>query len=682
MEQKSKVKIGSVLKGYMAFMIIVCVILLIGAAFAFMFDVKAGFIAAGVFLVVFIGTLIFVLVNQKRFTKNMITFARSYESMENRMIKDLPLPYAIVDRNGTVFLYNERFSEFYKGAPEEGNLSEIFAEIKAEDLRFSGDEKDISISFNDRFFRVHMNKLQLQGQLSGKRVIELPENEKYFIAVYLLDETEIVNMMHKMQESQVIIGSILIDNYAEIFDHYDSVSSSLIAAKIDKIVTDYFNRIGSVVKKTEKDKYFVIFERKHLAGLQRSKFDLLDEIRRVETESDNPLTLSVGIGVGSDYNKGQTYAKQGLELALGRGGDQVVLKEGERVYFYGGKTKSVEKNTRVKARITALNLKEVIQGKDHVVIMGHKISDPDCFGAAVGLKKAAEMLERPAYIILNELNNSVQPILENFLDNEEYGENVFVPADQAADYVDNNTALIIVDVNRPDIFECPELVNRTKTVVMIDHHLQSGDRVENVELSYVEPTASSASEMVTELLQYISGDMKLSRLEAEALYAGILIDTDYFTKNTGVRTFEAAAYLRRNGVDIGRVNDLFSDTLEDFKLKAETIKTAEMFENGYALAVSPSEGVDNPTIVAAQVANELLTISGVRASFVLVDYNRQIYISARSKSDVNVQLIMERMGGGGHMTVAGTQLAGSTVEDAKRKLKQTVKKMIEEEIIK
>jgi len=256
-----------------------------------------------------------------------------------------------------------------------------------------------------------------------------------------------------------------------------------------------------------------------------------------------------------------------------------------------------------------------------------------------------------------------------------------MPVEKAPQYVDSKTVLVIVDVNRPQIFECPELVDKAKTIIMIDHHLQSGDRIDNVALSYVEPSASSASEMITELLQYITGDLKLSKLEAEALYAGILIDTDSFTKNTGVKTFEAAALLRKSGVDISRIHDMFSDSLETYKLKAQAFETVEMFEPGFALAVSPSEGTDNPTVLAAQVANQLLGLSSVRASFVLVKTGNKVSISARSKSDVNVQIIMERMGGGGHSNLAGAQLAGSTIEEAAKKVKQTVRKMIEDGIL-
>ncbi len=682
MKETGSLKNGKQFRNAMIFPIIVGVILLIAIFPAFLFGVKAGILASAVFVIYVIVAVVFILIMRKRFYDSLKELVRGYGLMENRMIEDFPLPYAITDKSGGIYLYNDRFGQIKGREPDRETLKGIFRELSDQDFEFEATEKDISVVYDKRRYRLHLTKLPLKGAKISGKLVELPKEDKYVLAAYLIDETEIINMMQKLYDEQPVVCSIRVDDYEEIFEQVDDINKSLVNALIDKEVSSYFGQIGGLIRKIDKNRYFVIFEKKYLAGMQRNKFDLLDNIRKLNTDSDIPVTISAGIGVGGSYMQSQDYAKTALELALGRGGDQVVVKEGERVYFYGGKIKSVEKNTRVKARVTALALREIIQSKDHVVIMGHKIGDTDCFGAAIGIYKAAKVLGKKAYIVLNELNNSVQPILAEFLDNDEYGDGVFLAVNEAPRYVNEDTALVIVDANRPEIFECPELIYKTKTIVMIDHHLQSGDRIDNIALQYVEPSASSASEMVTELLQYVTGDVRLTKLEAEALYAGILIDTDYLTKNTGVKTFEAAAVLRKNGVDIGKVNGLFSDTLEDFKLKAETIKTAELFEKGFAIAVSPSDGVDNPTIVAAQVANELLTISGIRASFVLVDYAGKIYISARSKSDVNVQLIMERMGGGGHMNVAGAQLEGSTVDDAIRKVKQTVRKMLDEGVLK
>ena len=671
------IKAGKIIKGYLVFPAVAAAVLLLAIVPSFIWgNNTSGIISVAVFVIYVAAMAVFLLVNHNILAKNLVEFVRDYALMENRMIEEYPVPYAIADKDGRIILYNERFGRIYDATTE--GVCDIFREVTPKDMDFEGNSKELAVVYDNRHYRLHISKLSLDGAFTSGKIAELPRGYKYVLAIYMIDETEIINMVHKMNDSQAVVCNIRVDDYEEMFEQVEDINKSMVGALIDKEVSSYFTRLGGLVRKLDKNRYFIIFERKHLAGMQRNKFDLLDNIRAIDTNSDIPVTISVGIGVGDTYMHCQDYAKSALELALGRGGDQVVVKEGERIYFYGGKVKSVAKNTRVKARVTALALRDIIRSKDHVVIMGHKTADTDCFGAAVGMFKACEALGKRAYIVLNELNNSVQPILEDFLAKTDYGEKVFVPVEKAAQYVNKDTALIIVDVNRPEIFECPELIRKTKTIVMIDHHLQSGDRVDNVSLAYIEPAASSASEMITELLQYISGDLKLSKLEAEALYAGILIDTDSFTKNTGVKTFEAAAILKKSGVDIGRIKGMFSDSLEDYRLKATAIETVEMFEPGFALAISPSEGAENPTVLAAQVANDLLNITAVRASFVLVKYNGKVSISARSKSDVNVQLIMERMGGGGHMNVSGAQLSGCTVEEAAKKVKQTVRKMLEE----
>ena len=507
---------------------------------------------------------------------------------------------------------------------------------------------------------------EMDNDLLEKKLVSLPMQGLFVYTVYLFDETEIVNMVRKGVDEQMVIGSIYIDNYDETLEQETDVKRSFVVAMIDRAVSNYFQNCGGVVRKTEKDRYYVNFKRKYLANFQRDKFDLLDEVKSIDTGSDIPVTLSIGIGVGEDYTKNNENARLALELALGRGGDQAVVRDGERVYYYGGKTKQVEKNSRVKARIKAIALKEVLMNKDRVI----------------GLYRASKTLGKKAYIVLDEGSNSVQQVLPAFKEDLEYRD-VFISVDEADAYVNDDAALVVVDVNKPDYFEAPKLVLKTKTIVVIDHHLQSGEKIDNLSLLYHEPTASSASEMVAEILQYISDDVKLRKLEAESLYAGMLIDTNHFTKNTGVRTFEAAAFLRKNGVDVAKVNRLFNDSLEEIIAKAETIRTAEVVEDKYAIVICPPESLklENPTVVAAQVANELLDVRGIVGSFALADIGGKVYVSARSTGNVNVQLVMERMGGGGHLNIAGAQIQGATVEEVKRRIILTIKKMIEEGVL-
>ena len=365
---------------------------------------------------------------------------------------------------------------------------------------------------------------------------------------------------------------------------------------------------------------------------------------------------------------------------MGRGGDQAVVKHKEKIAYYGGKSKQVEKSTRVKARVKAHALRELIQSKEKVFVMGHKLGDTDSFGAAIGIYRATKLLDKRAYIVINDITTSVRVLIEGFMNNPDYEEDMFLTSEEALDMVDNNSMLVTVDVNKPSLTECPELLTRCKTIVVLDHHRQGTESIDSAVLSYVEPYASSACEMVAEILQYIGDNIRVPNLEADCMYSGIMIDTNNFMTKTGVRTFEAAAFLRRSGADVTRVRKLFRENMDVCKAKADSILGAEMYKEYYAIAECPAEGLESPTIVGAQAANELLNITSVKASFVLTAFNGKIYISARSIDEVNVQLIMERLGGGGHLNLAGAQLETS-MEEAIATLKQTIDEMEAEDAI-
>ena len=372
-------------------------------------------------------------------------------------------------------------------------------------------------------------------------------------------------------------------------------------------------------------------------------------------------------------------ARAAMDLALGRGGDQAVVKNGDQIYYYGGKTQKVEKTTRVKARVKAHALREIIQSKDRVFVMGHKNPDADCLGSAIGIYRLAKTLGKNAHIILNEVTSAIEPIHAALQGQPAiYGDDMFIKNDKAIDLKDPNTMLVVVDVNRPGLTECEDLLKYVKTIVVLDHHRQTGDTIKNAVLSYIEPYASSSCEMVTEILQYIVDKPKLRPAEADALYSGMLIDTDNFVSKTGVRTFEAAAYLRRSGADVVRVRKLFREDMSDYKLRAEAVRSAQMYMDDFAIAVCPTTGTGNPTVLGAQVANKLLDIQGVRASFVFTELPDKIHVSARSLDNLNVQVIMEKMGGGGHMNMAATQLYDYTLDNAVETVKALLKTLKEE----
>ena len=423
----------------------------------------------------------------------------------------------------------------------------------------------------------------------------------------------------------------------------------------------------------------IVLRKKATELLKESKFDLLDDVKTVNIGNEMAVTISIGVGLnGLSYAQNYEFARNAIDLALGRGGDQAVVKTPENVIYFGGKSQQVEKNTRVKARVKAQALREIITSKERVLIMGHRVADVDSFGAAVGIYRIATTLERKASIVLNDVSTSLQPIVDLFKSHEEYKEDMIIGSQQAIEMAGSNTVLVVVDVNKPSITECPDLLRLCKSIVVLDHHRQGTEVIENATLSYVEAYASSACEMVSEILQYIGQSIHITAEEADCMYSGIIIDTNNFMSKAGVRTFEAAAFLRRNGADVTRVRKLFRENATEYKAKADAVSQAEIYRSSFAISTCTSEDIQSPTVVGAQAANELLNIKGVKASFVLTEYQNQIFVSARSIDEVNVQVIMEKMGGGGHLGIAGCQLSDVSIFEGIGILKGTLDKMIAE----
>ena len=635
---------------------------------------------------------------KNKYIRELVDFASDYSQVQKQLIKGIELPYGLIDRDGRLLWSNQSLTNLKKNSTSK-NIEEIFPDIKLRGLNF--DEKEgrpsANINVNSQFYRVDFVKIPLETQFTragveiGKKTPDVNEeeadlesvdkDEEYLIAIYLFDETETKRLAKENYDQKMVAGLIYLDNYDDALDSVEDVRKSLLIALIDRSINKFFAQYNAVVRKLEKDKYFIVMKQKHISALQSNKFSILDEVKTVNIGNEMAVTVSIGFGVnGDEYTQSCDYARVAIDLALGRGGDQAVVKDREKLYFYGGKSKQVEKNTRVKARVKAHALRELLETKDKVVIMGHKIGDIDSLGSAVGIFRAAQTINKKAYIVINEITSSIRPMLEILTNESEY-EDVFINSEDAIDIVDSNTAIVVVDVSRPSYVECPDILSKVKDVVILDHHRRSSEVIENASLSYIEPYASSASEMVAEILQYFYDGIKIMPYEAEAMYAGIMIDTNTFTKNTGVRTFEAAAFLRKCGVDVTHVKQLFRDSMDDYKAKAKTISSAEAFGDKFAISVCPSEGLDSPTVVGAQAANELLNISGIKASFVLTEHNGKIYVSARSMGDISVQLVMEQLGGGGHLDTAGAQLENVSLSEAKELIKGTVLKMLEEKEI-
>ena len=573
---------------------------------------------------------------------------------------------------------NEAFSQLsQKPVKYHRSITSIFQEITIERLP-KDESSEVLFQFENRDYRASMRKISIEAMLEDSGLIE-SDADNFLTAIYIFDETDVNRYKKERDEEKLVTGLLYLDNYEEALNSVEEVRRSLLVALIERKLNKYFSEMDGLVKKLEKDKFILILCQRSLEELKEKRFSILEEVKSINIGNDMDVTISIGIGInGANYVQNYEYSRIAIDLALGRGGDQVVIKDRDTMIYFGGKSQQMGKTTRVKARVKAHALKEFMVAKDKVVVMGHKISDVDSIGAGIGIYRAAKSLNKRAHIVVNNPTMSVRPIIENFINNPEYDEHMFVNSAEAKEIVDNNTVVVVVDTNKPSYTECEDLLSKTKTIVVLDHHRQGAEVISNAVLSYIEPFASSACEMVAEILQYFSDGIRIYNIEADALYAGIVIDTDNFTSKTGVRTFEAAAFLRRCGADVTRVRKMFRDDVGSYRAKAETVRTVETYRDSFAIGICPSSGLDSPTIVAAQAANELLDIDSIKASFVLTDYNNLIYISARAIDEVNVQLIMERLGGGGHINVAGAQLKDATVNGAIIQLKDTIDQMIKE----
>lgn len=645
-----------------------------------MIDTTAGLAMFGFTILYFLISMFLYVYKRKGIMAGLVEFSADYAWIQRKLLMDLHIPYAIVDESGRILWANTKFSGLIQ--EEKGKIKTItamFPDVTKEYLSDLEESASIHSTFKDSLYQVELKPVVIEKDdiKPGTGPTALPK-DKPLITVYLFDETEILRLSQEVNDQKMVAGLIYLDNYEEALASVEEVRRSLLMALIERKISKYISRMNGIVKKMEKDKYFFAIKNKYVEELREQRFSILEEVKAVNIGNEMSITLSIGLGRGSGtYSQNYELARMAMDMALGRGGDQAVLKEQDKIEYFGGKSQQQEKTTRVKARVKAHALRELIETKDSLMIMGHKLGDVDSFGAAMGIYRIATSLNKKAHIVINDITSSVRPMMERFLNNPDYPDDLFLTGDKACDLVDANTALVVVDVNRPSITEAPELLTLAKTIVVLDHHRQSSEIITNAVLSYVEPYASSACEMVAEVLQYIADGIKIKPQEADAMYAGIVIDTNNFNNQAGVRTFEAAAYLRRSGADITRVRKMFREEMSDYKAKAEAVRQADVYQGAFAISVCPSEGIENPTIVAAQAANELLEIKGIKASVVMSRYNNTIYLSARSIDEVNVQVMMERLGGGGHRTVAGAQLPGAAIEEAKERVKQVIKEMIE-----
>ena len=678
---RSKLKLKGKIIRYLVMPIILGMIMFIGSAVLVEDNPEFSTVLMIVSFGYIVVSVILYLISKPVIMRDLVEFAVDYAQIQKSLLQDLALPYGLVDTEGQLLWKNKELAVLVNKAEhsDSKNFFEIFSGITLEAFKENDYDNEFEMEYDGKSYKVECKKVAVNNLFNTSTYLEISDPDECIVAVYFYDETEIKRLMKENVEERMVSGLIYIDNYEEALESVEDVRKSLLAALIERKISQFVQGMDGVMKKIEKDKFFVAFKYKHLEVLQADKFSILDDVKTVNIGNDMAMTISIGMGIGGDtYAQNNDYARTAMDLALGRGGDQAVLKDNDRIYYYGGKSKQVEKNTRVKARVKAHALRELVVSKEKILIMGHQIGDIDSFGASIGLYRAMKSLGKKSQIVINEITTSLRPMIELFLSDTEYEEDLFIKSEEAINAVTKDTVVIVVDVNRPSRTECPEILSTCKSVVVLDHHRQTGEVVENAVLSYIEPFASSACEMVAEILQYIQDGIKLKPLEADALYGGVMIDTNNFSQKTGVRTFEAAAFLRRNGADITRVRRLFRDDIKEYKVRAEAVSRAEIFLDKFAISDFYARDIESPTIICAQAANELLNITGVDASFVLTEYEGKVYISARSIDNLNVQLIMERIGGGGHMNIAGAQIEDMDIFAAKEMLMNTVKQMVEE----
>ena len=612
-----------------------------------------------------------------RVLQELVQFAQEYNHVQKELLDEFSIPYGLMEPDGRLLWMNRQLSQMVgRDSYYHKSIQTVFPEFDMEALPEQEEETLQEFKDGEQVFRVIMRRVHMDALVDQTEVASRLKDGTSMIALNFFDITELARYRTENVEQRQAVGLLYIDNYDEAMESVEDVRRSMLSALVERSITKYAASADGICKKLEKDKYLLVMDRKNFDRLRQEKFSILETVKTVNIGNSIRVTVSLGFGLeNGGFAQDGEAARSAMEMALARGGDQAVVKIGDQIQFFGGKTEHEERNTMVRARVKAQALREIILTRDRVLVMGHRITDIDSFGASVGVCRAAMQAGKKAHIVLGDINSSIRSWVALLRDTGEYGNDFFVNHEQAVELNRTGTIVVVVDTNRPSMVECEEILKAADTVVVLDHHRQTAERIERAALSYIEPSASSACEMVAEILQYFDVNIQLRPHEADCMYAGIVIDTNNFVAKTGSRTFEAAAFLRKYGADVTRVRKAFRNDMDTYKARAEAVRHAELFMGRYAISVCPAEGLENPTVVGAQAANELLNIIGVKASFVLTEFEKRIYISARAIDEVNVQLIMERLGGGGHMNIAGAQLSGVTVEEAKDQLKELLQTM-------
>lgn len=653
----------NILESYRRNSWIYLVLLALMIAFIFTGIRDLGYVALGLYLVIIIFTLYFQFQSGNQWATMVEDMRLQVEEGHSSAYLDMPLPIILVDEEGLILWHNSRFKSVVE---REGGL--IGQKVDAIFPPWNWSKiLEGSVFFEQALGDQHYKVFRSLGQSKGENIYSL----------YWYNDTDYTRLKTLYHEEKPLVIYIQLDNFDEVVSETDESRVPFLISGITSELRSWAARNQGILHRIDEDEYVVLVENRYLESMELRKFSILDDIRRIEEGNRLPMTLSMGICVdGETFTKRDQGSQKALELALGRGGDQVVVRRNENYEFFGGGSKNVERKSRVKSRVVAQGLAGLIRESERVYIMGHNYGDMDSLAASLGMYRCCLNLDIPAYIVLNKAGDAIENLYKLFKDKRLYR---FVTGSEVASARSHaKDLLIVLDTHRPNFTEAPEIIPLFERIVVIDHHRRGAEIIENTALLYQEPYASSASEMVSEILQYISSEVHLEPLEATALLSGIVLDTKNFVYNTGVRTFDAASFLRRHGADTRQVRELFKEDLIESVIKSNIISSAVLLDGGVAISQSSESSGSIKTIIS-QGADELIDIKGIHTSFVLGEDNQgKVYISARSTGKVNVQVILEKLGGGGHRETAGAQLEKTSLEDAKELLLRTIEESLEE----
>ena len=655
---KNKINFDRIISRTKIYLIIIAVILLILCIIQPLAIIPS--IIAFVLIVIYT-----IWTNQKRkaeISEHINELTLNIDKAAQSTIINSPFPLVVLETNGNIIWKSSKFIKEFANVDIGNYLNDIIKELK---IKLEKPEEN-NTSVSERM-KIGGKTYKIIGEYTKIKDREHKNTQEYMATIYFLDETDYIELLQKYNNSKVCMGIVVIDNYEELMQRATEEEKLSLTSRIEKSTYNWINKYNGVGIKSERDTYICVFEQEYVEKIKEDKFEILDEIKEIKTQDKLQSTLSIAISEDGETNlEKYKSAKAVIDIALGRGGDQAIIKQGGKYYFFGGRTQEVEKRTKVKARIVAEALQELMHVASNIIIMGHTNSDIDAMGSAMGVYRIAKFLEKEVYIVNETNGTSLDNFINDLKENEEY-KDVLIDKSTALNKINQDSLLVVVDTDKRNYVEVPELLEKTDKIVVIDHHRRGTDYIENAILTFHEVYASSACELVAELIEYSENDIKLTTFEVEALYAGIMMDTKNFTFKTGVRTFEAAAYLRKCGVDIIKVKKWFQSDLETYNKISEIVAKSEIIDGNIAISIYDKEDAD-ANITCAKAADELLTISNITASFVIGKMGAQICISGRSIGDINVQLILEKLGGGGHITVAGAQIEGMTQEEVKQEL--------------